>query len=113
MQKKTKKKHLAHLLSLCLSQVIGDWKSLYVVFRLRAEPHEHNEVSVLKPHGLFQEVTSSVYNVLTQMHLRGSWLQKLVILDVCILPSVASSDSTLQIINQNFFPAAPSRYPST
>lgn len=59
-------------LSLSLSQVIGAWKSRFVEFRLRAEPHEHNEVSVWKPHVLFQEVTSSVYTLLTQMLLRGS-----------------------------------------
>lgn len=55
-------------------------------------------------HVLFQEVTSSVNTVLTQMFLRGSLLQILVILDVrvCILPSVASSDTaTLQTKNSS------------
>ncbi len=47
-------------------------------------------------HVLFQEVTLSTNTVLTQMFLRGSLLQTLVILDVrvCILPSVSSSDTT-------------------
>ncbi len=116
-KKKEKKEKKMRLLALSL--FVSAFLRLYLTGKasLLSSGYVQSHMNIMKSvygnhrHVLFQEVTLSANTVLTQMFLRGSLLQTLVILDVrvCILPSVSSSDNSS---NQNHFRAVPSRYPS-
>ncbi len=100
-QKKKEKKENA--LARSFSLFVSAFLRLYLTGKasLLSSGYVQSHVNIMKSvygnhnNVLFQEVTLSTNTVLTQMFLRGSLLQT-VILDVrvCILPSVSSSDTT-------------------
>ncbi len=101
-QKKKEKKENA--LARSFSLFVSAFLRLYLIGKasLLSSGYVQSHVNIMKSvygnhrHVLFQEVTLSTNTLLTQMFLRGSLLQTLVILDVrvCVLPSVSSSDTT-------------------